>query len=543
VANGIFVGLSTVDVVYEVDEFPSANSKVAARSQDVFVGGPAANASITFAHLGGKSTLVTAAGRHPLASGIRGEIERFSIRLIDLNPHFDKAPVISSISVNRAGERNVVSANATRVGAPPAQTDEAILADTSVVLVDGHYMQACLVWARSARARGILVVLDAGSWKDGTEELITSVDTAICSADFMPPGCSTAADVFMYLKDRGVTNIAITRGAEPICFASDVTSGVVRVPQVQVLDSMGAGDIFHGAFCYYASNGLGFAEALTESATVATDSCRFRGTREWMKHSTSYRSLATQIHPDPAVEQQDRAKRGAIVMADAPSPKDLAPAQEDAQMDQVSKETLLWTRRAFFATALIGGASLLFMMPDFALRVEERNRRQSDAFEREDELRQLLTSYLYPSNPGDKLQARVPLVPAMQDPWGPPKREFSGSGNAVAAAYVSAFTTRKNEHIVQGVIDVQDNDAPVLIASHLVSEPAARYFGDPKSLRPIHEVHVRDGGDRTRGFKANIRWAIYTPEAAKVVRRRELFQGTPVIREEPVHSLADLGTC
>jgi hypothetical protein len=110
----------------------------------------------------------------------------------------------------------------------------------------------------------------------------------------------------------------------------------------------------------------------------------------------------------------------------------------------------------------------------------------------------------------------------------------------VAAAYVSAFTTQKDKHIVQGAIDVQDDDAPVLIASHLVSEQAARYFGNPKSVRPIHEVHVHDGRDRARGFKANIRWAIYTPETAKVVRRRELFQGTSVIREEPVHSLADL---
>jgi sugar/nucleoside kinase (ribokinase family) len=284
VTNGIFVGLSTVDVVFGVDELPSPNTKVVARSQDVFVGGPATNASITFSQLGGRATLVTSVGRHALASVVRKELQRYSIQLIDLYPDFDDVPVISSISVNRTGERNIISANSTRVNALPVQIDDGILKEARVVLVDGHYMQACQVWAEAAHARGTLVVLDGGSWKNGTQELLNSVDIAICSADFFPPGCSTEEDVLNYLKDCGVTNIAITKGAEPVRFVSGVASGIVQVPQVEVVDTMGAGDIFHGAFCYYASMGRGFAEALGEAARVATESCRFRGTREWMKH-------------------------------------------------------------------------------------------------------------------------------------------------------------------------------------------------------------------------------------------------------------------
>jgi sugar/nucleoside kinase (ribokinase family) len=283
VAKGIFVGLSTVDLVYAVDEFPWANSKVVARNQNVFVGGPATNASITFGHLGGKSTLVTAVGCHGLAGAIIEELQRYSIQLIDLNPDFDQAPVVSSISVNRAGERNVISANATRVTAPPSQINEMVLTDSAVVLVDGHFMEACQAWSRAARARGIQVVLDGGSWKDGTDELLKSIDTAICSADFMPPGCSNEDDVLKFLLDCGVMKIAITRGAEPIRFVSDGNSGVEPVPQVKIVDTMGAGDIFHGAFCYYASTGSPFVDALRAAATVASESCRFHGTREWMK--------------------------------------------------------------------------------------------------------------------------------------------------------------------------------------------------------------------------------------------------------------------
>jgi sugar/nucleoside kinase (ribokinase family) len=146
-------------------------------------------------------------------------------------------------------------------------------------------MEACQVWSKAARSRGIQVVLDGGSWKAGTEELLKTVDTAICSADFMPPGCLTEEDVLKFLLDHGVKNIAITKGAEPIRFVSDGSSGIVPVPQIRLVDTMGAGDILHGAFCYFASNGSVFEEALRSAARVASESCRFHGTREWMKHS------------------------------------------------------------------------------------------------------------------------------------------------------------------------------------------------------------------------------------------------------------------
>jgi sugar/nucleoside kinase (ribokinase family) len=283
--RGVFVGLSTIDVVYGVDQFPQPNAKTAANDQDVFIGGPATNASITFSLLGGRPTLVTAVGRHAMASLIRRELRQCSVRLIDLNPDFADAPVVSSVSVDGRGNRTVVSANAKRVPVPPAQVNLTVCARASVVLVDGHYMEACQAWARAARSQEISVVLDGGSWKSGTEELIENVDTAICSADFRPPGCASENDVFDYLRDRGVKNIAITRGAEPVLFASGESKGSVRVPQVKAVDTMGAGDVFHGAFCYYASTGLRFDASLAAAAKVAAESCRFRGPRGWTESS------------------------------------------------------------------------------------------------------------------------------------------------------------------------------------------------------------------------------------------------------------------
>jgi sugar/nucleoside kinase (ribokinase family) len=153
-----------------------------------------------------------------------------------------------------------------------------------MVMVDGHFIAACQVWAGAGKARGKPVVLDGGSWKDGMEELLKSVHTAICSADFLPPGCASRDAVIEYLKSRGVANIAITDGAKAIHFVSGQSSGTIGVPQVEVVDTMGAGDIFHGAYCFFASTEHGFIESLAEATKVASESCRYAGTREWMKH-------------------------------------------------------------------------------------------------------------------------------------------------------------------------------------------------------------------------------------------------------------------
>jgi sugar/nucleoside kinase (ribokinase family) len=289
---GIFVGLSTIDVVYRVDKFPAADTKVTAQNQDVYVGGPATNAAMAFAHLGGSPTLATAVGRHAMADVIRKDAESRSVRIVDLNPEFAEPPTVSSVSVDSAGRRNVISANAGRVTAPPADADAHLVEKASVVLVDGHFMQACRAWAVAAHERGTPVVLDGGSWKEGTEDLLAGVSIAICSADFRPPGCANEEKTVRYLKQHGVKHVAITRGAEPVLFESGSSSGTIRVPEVKAVDTMGAGDIFHGAFCFFVSTGRGFVEALAEAAQIASESCRYLGTREWTKYVSADELLA-----------------------------------------------------------------------------------------------------------------------------------------------------------------------------------------------------------------------------------------------------------
>jgi sugar/nucleoside kinase (ribokinase family) len=283
--RGLFVGLATVDLSYTVDEIPQRNQKVSVGAQGITAGGPAANAATTFALLGGRTALVTAVGSHPLAAIIREDLERSSITLHDMIRSRREPPPVSSILVHRAtGERSVVSANAAVLSPIAAGFHPRWLAGVSIVEVDGQYMSLCIVAAKAARQRGIPVVLDGGSWKPGIAELLPHLDTVICSADFRPPGRRSEEDTFAYLSSRKIPRIAITRGGSSIRFVNGEERGEIRVPRIRAVDTLGAGDIFHGAFCYYACDPRrSFRESLEAAMKVATFSCKYTGTRSWMQ--------------------------------------------------------------------------------------------------------------------------------------------------------------------------------------------------------------------------------------------------------------------
>lgn len=275
----LFVGLTTVDLSYAVDAYPAEDTKTRAREQFLGAGGPAANAAVACAILTGGARLLTAVGQHPLTALIRDDLRSHGVELVDTTPRRADPPPISSIVVAAAaGTRTVVSLDGSGIEASFDDECAALVQDASVVLVDGHHLELALGIARVARDAGIPVVLDGGRWKPEHAELLPLVDIAICSASFAPPG---SQDVFDHLHSIGVHAVAVTRGQHPIGYSANGVRGEIAVGGVDGADTLGAGDILHGAFCAYHSRGHDFVDALTRAAAVATLSCRFFGTRAW----------------------------------------------------------------------------------------------------------------------------------------------------------------------------------------------------------------------------------------------------------------------
>jgi sugar/nucleoside kinase (ribokinase family) len=253
----------------------------------VSAGGPATNAAVAFAHWGHAAQVLASLGTHPLTQLIRADLVECGVAIADLTPAHNDSPPVSSILVTQAtGERAVVSINAQKCQASLNAVPSGVLGNVDVVLIDGHQMEVGQAIAQVAQEKGIPIVIDGGSWKPGFDTVMKLANYVICSANFQPPGCDPD-QVLSRLKQWGIPNGAITHGNKPIAYYSGDIEGTLAVPTLPILDSLGAGDIFHGAFCHFILHN-GFVSALAKAAQVASFSCQFLGTRQWRhKYSDS----------------------------------------------------------------------------------------------------------------------------------------------------------------------------------------------------------------------------------------------------------------
>ena len=106
----LFLGRSTLDVLYRLDRLPEEDTKVFAREFHAAPGGPALNAAITHALLGGEAMLISAVGRGPWASVVRTELSRHGISLFDLAVGTAYETPLTTVLLNNAtGSRTAVN--------------------------------------------------------------------------------------------------------------------------------------------------------------------------------------------------------------------------------------------------------------------------------------------------------------------------------------------------------------------------------------------------------------------------------------------------
>ena len=228
--NIVCVGLATVDLVQRVTRIPGVDEKVQALTADTATGGPAANAAVTAATLGATATLVTAVGAHPLAHLVREDLHRYGVTLLDATASSAHPPPISAITIlDSTGQRTIVSRNAG----------------------------------------------DAGTWRPVFADLLPHATVAACSAAFRDPVGGL----------RRVRHGAVTHGPDPIEWWSDGRAGTLPVAPVAVVDTAGAGDVFHGALAVAVARDPAVTDlvaALAYAAGVAGIRVGHAGPRSWL---------------------------------------------------------------------------------------------------------------------------------------------------------------------------------------------------------------------------------------------------------------------
>jgi sugar/nucleoside kinase (ribokinase family) len=218
-------------------------------------------------------------GQHEFRDYMLSKLYEHKIEVTDIideinsDTHF--SVIISSI---KNGERTVF---ASPVMKEQRKRDIIPIQDFDVCLVDGFLAETAGEITSIAKNSGIITVMDGGSWKTGMEQYLENIEYAVCSSDFFPPGCKTQKEIIGFLHDYGITNIAITRGEKSILAFENGRKKEIAVNKIDAVDTLGAGDVFHGAFCYFLLRDNNFVNALKLASDVAAESCKYYGTREW----------------------------------------------------------------------------------------------------------------------------------------------------------------------------------------------------------------------------------------------------------------------
>jgi len=293
----LFVGRSVLDVLYRLDRLPEEDTKVFAREFQAAPGGPALNAAVTHALLGGQALLASAVGGGPGAVVVRQELERHGVQLLDLAAGTAYETPLATAWVNATnGSRTVVNPPASDVkmrrlnGPWEAELGGLWGKMPPVVLSDGFYIEETLGLLTACRRAGAALCLDGGSWKPGTAELAPLLTAAICSERFRAPAesgpvCGGAGDgpegVFAWFAAQGVPYVAVTRGARSILGCERGRRFEIEVERIAATDTLGAGDVLHGAFCHFFAGAPEFEPALRRAAGIATLSCQGMGAQAW----------------------------------------------------------------------------------------------------------------------------------------------------------------------------------------------------------------------------------------------------------------------
>jgi sulfofructose kinase len=283
----VCAGIAVLDAVFRVARFPVPEAKTQASAFMFVSGGCAANAAISIARLGGRARFAGPLGGPAGAEAIGDRI------LASLAAeHVDSAwcarvpgvaSSMSAICIDPRGERAIVNYRDDRLAEARPSDPSAIVATAQAVLADNRFPEFVLPICAAARARGIPVVLDADKPTRTTDELLGAASHVVFSAEGLRATAGT--------HDLGAGLERVAAASRAFLAATDGPNGVFwRTPgmqgksrqisafPVQPIDTLAAGDVFHGAFVLALAEGRAETDAMRFAAAAAAIKCtRFGG--------------------------------------------------------------------------------------------------------------------------------------------------------------------------------------------------------------------------------------------------------------------------
>ncbi|GAB4143838.1 MAG: sugar kinase [Sphingomonadales bacterium] len=269
-ASVLCVGQAVQDFVFSLNAMPALPEKYRAEAFDSMGGGPAATAAVTVARLGGQALIAARLGDDNIAGLIAAELESYGVDCRLLRRFKGCRSSLSAVMLDRAGERLIVNYLDPGLPSDPAWLPEPAGLDVGAVLADTRWPQGAEAMLKAATAAGLPAVLDADKPIALDSALLPAASHVAFSAEGLAD-CTGLEDPAQGLALAGQCSNAwmcVTLGGEGVLVQADDRQHHVPAFKVTVKDTLGAGDVWHGAFALALAEGTG-ADAAVDFANAA----------------------------------------------------------------------------------------------------------------------------------------------------------------------------------------------------------------------------------------------------------------------------------
>jgi sulfofructose kinase len=276
------VGITVLDRVFRVETLPSHGGKFVARDYFEIGGGPAATAAVAVSRLGLPVEFIGRVGSDDVASAIMREFDHYGVghgftRIID-----KATSSFSAILVDDAGERMIINYQDSTLSRSADWLETVDFSLFETVLCDVRWHEGAAYALREAQKLGTPSVLDADITPQDISDLVALADHVA----FSEPGLAKFSHIDDLLSGLRIAQtrtdgkVYVTAGAKGCYWLEDGQLQHAPGFKVEVLDTTGAGDVFHGAFAYALAKGMNTRATARFASAVAALKCTKMGGRE-----------------------------------------------------------------------------------------------------------------------------------------------------------------------------------------------------------------------------------------------------------------------
>ncbi|EKR3604679.1 sugar kinase [Salmonella enterica] len=287
------VGITVMDRIYYVEGLPTEGGKYVAKRYTEVGGGPAATAAVAAAKLCAQVDFIGRVGDDDTGNSLLAELESLGVNTRYTRRYTQARSSQSAIMVDAKGERIIVNYPSPDLLPDAGWLNDIDFSQWDVVLADVRWHDGAKQAFTLARQAGVMTVLDGDITPQDISELVALSDHAAFSEPGLArlTGMSEAIDALK--KAQMLTNghVYVTRGSEGCNWLEKAAVRHQPGFTVEVVDTTGAGDVFHGALAFGLARGYAIEEAVRFASGVAALKCTRPGGRAGIPDCEQTRSF------------------------------------------------------------------------------------------------------------------------------------------------------------------------------------------------------------------------------------------------------------